>query len=62
MISSKKNLDRLMNALHLQETDLTADELRTMKWLSESAWQTIDNLETIFKKAIDSANNTTDRT
>ena len=51
-LSTDKNLDRLLAALGLTSDDLTPDELRSMTWLASWEWQTIDNLERAFQKAI----------
>lgn len=50
-IRPETNLKRLLGALRLSESDLTPQQLRTMAWLAESEWQTIDNLEAIFQTA-----------
>ena len=50
-LSTDKNLDRLLTALGLTPDELTPNELRSVTWLADAEWQTIDNLERVFQKA-----------
>lgn len=52
MISSKKNLIRLLQALQLSKDELTQSELNSLTWLSDCDWRTIDSMESICKKAL----------